>query len=114
MEAGNVGQRWGERGRSLGGVQRGPGPSAGGRQALSACGSFDDRAGGDVGRAVGSTGDRALGRKLSREALAELGRNLEFCAVALRGRVPAPSVWSELFRALDVGALERLLGAWVK
>src|SRR3954462_3227691 len=58
MEAGNVGQRWGERGRSLGGVQRGPGPSAGGRQALSACGSFDDRAGGDVGRAVGSTGDR--------------------------------------------------------
>src|SRR3954452_22576874 len=32
MEAGNVGQRWGERGRSLGGVQRGPGPSAGGRQ----------------------------------------------------------------------------------
>ena len=40
MEAGNVGQRWGERGRSLGGVQRGPGPSAGGRQALSACGSF--------------------------------------------------------------------------
>src|SRR4051812_7926341 len=58
MEAGNVGQRWGERGGSLGGVQRGPGPSAGGRQALSACGSFDDRAGGDVGRAVGSTGDR--------------------------------------------------------
>src|SRR3954464_9776321 len=46
------------------------------------------------------------GRKLSREALAELG--------ILRGRVPAPSVWSELFRALDVGALERLLGAWVK
>src|SRR4051794_12415284 len=46
------------------------------------------------------------GRKLSREALAELG--------LLRGRVPAPSVWSELFRALDVGALERLLGAWVK
>src|SRR3954462_103878 len=46
------------------------------------------------------------GRKLSREALAELGM--------LRGRVPAPSVWSELFRALDVGALERLLGAWVK
>src|SRR4051812_6331826 len=45
------------------------------------------------------------GRKLSREALAELG--------ILRGRVPAPSVWSELFRALDVGALERLLGAWV-
>ena len=32
----------------------------------------------------------------------------------LRGRVPAPSVWSELFRALDVGALERLLGVWVK
>jgi DDE family transposase len=46
------------------------------------------------------------GRKLSREALAELG--------ILRGRVPAPSVWSELFRALDVGALERLLGTWVK
>src|SRR3954463_7082680 len=33
MEAGNVGQRWGERGGSLGGVQRGPGPSAGGRKA---------------------------------------------------------------------------------
>ena len=46
------------------------------------------------------------GRKLSREALAELG--------IFRGRVPAPSVWSELFRALDVGALERLLGTWVK
>ena len=46
------------------------------------------------------------GRKLSREALAELA--------IVRGRVPAPSVWSELFRALDVSALERLLGAWVK
>src|SRR3954452_18966240 len=87
MEAGNVGQRWGERGRSLGGVQRGPGPSAGGRQALSACGSFDDRAGGDVGRAVGSTGDRALGPQAEPGGLggtwAELG--------ILRGRVPAPS-----------------------
>src|SRR3954447_19214030 len=58
-----------------------------------------------AGRA-GQLGIVRWGRKLSREALAELG--------ILRGRVPAPSVWSELFRALDVGALERLLGAWVK
>jgi hypothetical protein len=29
------------------------------------------------------------------------------------GRVPAPSVWCELFRDLDVVSLERLLGAWV-
>src|SRR4051794_24658518 len=59
----------------------------------------------------GQLGVVRWGRKLSREALAELG--------ILRGRVPGPSVWSELFRALDVGALdvgalERLLGAWVK
>src|SRR3954463_9729371 len=117
MEAGNVGQRWGERGGSLGGVQRGPGPSAGGREALSACGAFYDCACGGGGRGGGSNGGGLAGRsdqlgivrwgrKLSREALAELG--------ILRGRVPAPSVWSELFRALDVGALERLLGAWVK
>jgi hypothetical protein len=46
------------------------------------------------------------GRKLSRAALAELG--------IMRGRVPAPSVWSELFRALDVVTLEELLGAWVR
>ena len=57
--------------------------------------SFDDRAGGDVGRAVGSTGIVRWGRKLSREALAELG--------ILRGRVPAPSVWSELFRGAGCG-----------
>src|SRR4051812_5917054 len=110
MEAGNVGQRWGERGRSLGGVQRGPGPSAGGRQALSACGAFYDRAGGDVGRAVGSTGDRALGPQAEPGGLGGTWAGLGL----LCGRVPAPSVWSELFRALDVGALERLLGAWVK
>src|SRR4051812_50220289 len=61
MEAGNVGQRWGERGRSLGGVQRGPGPSAGGREALSACGAFCGRAGGGGWRGGGSTWGWALG-----------------------------------------------------
>jgi len=30
-----------------------------------------------------------------------------------RGRVPAPSVWGELFRDLDVVSLERLPGVWV-
>ena len=46
------------------------------------------------------------GRKLGREALAVLG--------ITRARVPAPSVWCELFRDLDVAALERVLGAWVQ
>ena len=45
------------------------------------------------------------GRRLSADALAAVGIG--------RGRVPAPSVWCELFRDLDVVALERLLGAWV-
>lgn len=45
------------------------------------------------------------GRRLSGEALAAVGIG--------RGRVPAPSVWCELFRDLDVVSLERLLGAWV-
>jgi len=44
------------------------------------------------------------GRKLGWEALAVLGIT----------RVPAPSVWCELFRDLDVAALERVLGAWVQ
>lgn len=46
------------------------------------------------------------GRKLGREALTVLG--------ITRARVPAPSVWCELFRDLDVAALERVLGAWVQ
>jgi len=46
------------------------------------------------------------GRKLGREALEVLGIR--------RARVPAPSVWCELFRNLDVAALERVLGAWVQ
>jgi hypothetical protein len=46
------------------------------------------------------------GRKLAPEALRALG--------ITRARVPAPSVWCELFRNLDVAALERLLGAWVQ
>ena len=52
-------------------------------------------------------GDRALGPQAEPGGL---WRNLEFCAVAcLRLRCGA-----SFFRALDVGALERLLGAWVK
>lgn len=46
------------------------------------------------------------GRRLSRETLAVLGIG--------RPRVPAPSVWCELFRDLDVEALERVLGEWVR
>lgn len=46
------------------------------------------------------------GRKLGREALELLGIR--------RARVPAPSVWCELFRDLDVAALERVLGTWVQ
>jgi hypothetical protein len=45
------------------------------------------------------------GKRLSREALASIGID--------RGRVPAPSVWCELFQDLDVASLERVLGAWV-
>src|ERR1700733_6554984 len=39
------------------------------------------------------------GRRLSRDA---------------RARVPAPSVWCELFQGLDVTALEQALGGWVQ
>lgn len=46
------------------------------------------------------------GRKLGREALELLGIR--------RARVPAPSVWCELFGDLDVAALERVLGTWVQ
>ena len=45
------------------------------------------------------------GKRLSREALASIGID--------RGRVPAPSVWCELFQDLDITSLERILGAWV-
>jgi DDE family transposase len=45
------------------------------------------------------------GRRLSAETLAALGIR--------RPRVPAPSVWCELFRDLNVVALERALGTWV-
>jgi hypothetical protein len=45
------------------------------------------------------------GRKLTAEALANIGIS--------RARVPAPSVWCELFKGLDVDALERALGNWV-
>lgn len=46
------------------------------------------------------------GRRLTRDALASIG--------ITRDRVPAPSVWCELFKGLDVVALERALGAWVR
>ena len=45
------------------------------------------------------------GRRLNRPTLISIGIG--------RGRVPAPSVWCELFQALDVTALERALGSWV-
>ena len=46
------------------------------------------------------------GRQLSAQALAGLG--------ITRGRVPAPSVWCELFQGLDVASLEAALGGWVR
>ena len=46
------------------------------------------------------------GRRLTRDALASIGIG--------RDRVPAPSVWCELFKGLDVVALERALGNWVR
>lgn len=46
------------------------------------------------------------GRGLTRDALAGIG--------ITRDRVPAPSVWCELFKGLDVAALERALGSWVR
>ena len=46
------------------------------------------------------------GRKLSRETLATIG--------IARPRVPAPSVWCELFRDLDAAGLENALGGWVR
>jgi hypothetical protein len=46
------------------------------------------------------------GQRLSREAFNAIGIR--------RNRVPAPSVWCELFQGLDVGALEHVLGHWVR
>jgi hypothetical protein len=46
------------------------------------------------------------GRRLGREALQAIGIR--------RDRVPAPSVWCELFQGLDIAALERALGDWVR
>src|SRR5487761_1608540 len=46
------------------------------------------------------------GRRLTREAFAAIGIS--------RNRVPAPSVWCALFKGLDVVALERALGTWVR
>ena len=45
------------------------------------------------------------GRRLNQKTLACIGIS--------RARVPAPSVWCELFRDLNVTALERALGSWV-
>ena len=42
---------------------------------------------------------------MSPQALASVG--------ITRGRVPAPSVWCELFQGLDVASLEAALGGWV-
>ena len=46
------------------------------------------------------------GRRLSRDALISIGID--------RARVPAPSVWCELFQGLDVTALEQALDGWVQ
>ena len=46
------------------------------------------------------------GRRLNRETLTAIGIQRE--------RVPAPSVWCELFQELDVTALEQALGDWVQ
>lgn len=46
------------------------------------------------------------GRQLNGAALAVLG--------ITRGRIPAPSVWCELFQGLDIVSLEVVLGDWVR
>lgn len=46
------------------------------------------------------------GRRLNRETLTAIGIQRE--------RVPAPSVWCELFQQLDVTALEQALGDWAQ
>jgi hypothetical protein len=46
------------------------------------------------------------GRRLTQETLMAIGID--------RDRVPAPSVWCELFQELDVTALEQALGGWVQ
>lgn len=46
------------------------------------------------------------GRRLNHETLIAIGIS--------RKRVPAPSVWCELFQELDVTALEQALGGWVR
>jgi hypothetical protein len=46
------------------------------------------------------------GRRLSREALEAIGIS--------RNRVPAPSVWYDLFQGLNIAVLERVLGHWVR
>ena len=46
------------------------------------------------------------GRRLTQEAREAIGIS--------RNRVPAPSVWCELFQGLDITALERVLGDWVR
>ena len=46
------------------------------------------------------------GRRLNQETLKAIGIG--------RDRVPAPSVWCELFQELDVTALEKALGDWVQ
>ncbi|HEY6432623.1 MAG TPA: transposase family protein, partial [Acetobacteraceae bacterium] len=46
------------------------------------------------------------GRRLTREALEAIGIS--------RNRVPAPSVWCELFQGLDIAARGRVLGDWVR
>ena len=46
------------------------------------------------------------GRQLSAQALASLG--------ITRNRVPALSVWCELFQGLDIASLEAALGDWVR
>ena len=45
------------------------------------------------------------GQRLTAEALASIGIS--------RARVPAPSVWCELFQDLNIVALEQALGGWV-
>lgn len=46
------------------------------------------------------------GRRLTPDSLRSIG--------ITRDRVPAPSVWCTLFQGLDVDALERALGGWVR
>src|SRR3954468_23497447 len=93
------------------------GPSARGGSAVSAAWASADRGGSAAGGAGRFARHRGAGRR-DQLGIVRWGRGLSVSALAslglTRGRVPAPSVWCELFQGLDVASLEAALGAWVR